>query len=181
LDVKHQIEEDFHVRYRYLNNEELNQIFYNINRTDANRYINSYHNLYKTLLQSIVKTIDMNEEISQIKHSIIYENEVLPILIHNHKLANREKKILYNLVTKTWRKFDERIQNEIHVQYQVEQIKTEHQDLTNMKIKQEQYRTFYFKLHQINNDITHLKRGFLVFRDEIFFDKIFYLIPFVQH
>jgi hypothetical protein len=92
---------------------------------------------------------------------MLYKNEILPILIHNHKLAKREKKILYNIVTKIWEKFDERIQNEINVQYQVEQIKKEHQELVNIKIKQEQYQTFYLKLFEIKNDITYLKRGFL--------------------
>jgi hypothetical protein len=168
LDFKHQIEEDFRIRYQYLNNKELNKLFSNMNTTDANRYINSYKYLYKSLLQSILNNIDITEEISEIKHSIIYKNEILPILIHNHKLANSEKKILYNIVTKTWQKFDEGIQNEINVQLQLEQIKTEHKHLTNMKIKQEQYQTFYFKLHQINNDINHLKKGFILSHIKLF-------------
>ena len=179
LDLKHQIEEDFRIRYQYLNNEELNKIFSNINTTDTNRYINSYQYLYKTLLQSILNTIDINEEISEIKHSIIYTNEILPIIIHNHKLANREKKILYNIVTKTWQRFDEGIQNETNVQFQLEQIKNEHKYLTNMKIKQEQYQTFYFKLHQINNDIHHLKKGFILSHIKLFF-RNFYFVEIQQ-
>jgi hypothetical protein len=160
FDYKHQIEQDFYIRYRYLNNDELNQLFYNIKPNDANRYRINYENLYKNLLESILKNIDINEELVQIKYSIKYQNEILPILIHNHKLAKREKKILYHIITKTWQIFDERIQNEINVQYQLEQIKKEHQNLINIKIKQEQYQTFCVKLHDINNDITDLKRGF---------------------
>jgi hypothetical protein len=159
-DYKHQITQDFSIRYPYLNNEELNEIFDHIQQTDANRYKINYENLYKNVLQSLLKNLDINEEILQIKTSIKYQNELLPILIHNHKLAKREKKILYNIVTKTWQIFDERIQNEINVQYQLEQIKKEHQDLLNIKIKHEQYQTFYVQLHEIKNDITYLERGF---------------------
>ncbi|CAF2745505.1 unnamed protein product [Rotaria sp. Silwood2] len=158
LGFKHQIEQDFSIRFRCMNDNELNQMFSNINENDTNRYKNSYHYLYQCVLESTLKCIDINEEISQIKHLITYKNELLPILVHNHKLAKQEKKILYNIVTKTWKKFDERIQNEINVEYQLEQLKEEHQNLTNMKIKQEQCQTFYFKLHNINNDVTHLKR-----------------------
>ncbi|CAF5089191.1 unnamed protein product, partial [Rotaria sp. Silwood1] len=158
LDLKHQIEQDFSVRFRYMNDNELNQMFSNINENDSNRYINSYHYLYQCALESTIKCIDINEEISQIKHLITYKNEISAILIHNLESAKKEKKILYNIVTKTWKKFDERIQNEINSEYQLEQLKEEHQNLTNMKIKQEQCQTFYFKLHNINNDVTHLKR-----------------------
>ncbi|CAF3537360.1 unnamed protein product [Rotaria sordida] len=158
LDFKNQIEQDFSIRFRYMNDNELNQIFSNINKNDTNRYIRSYHYLYQCALESTLKCVDINEEISQIKYLIIYKNEILPILIHNHKLAKQEKKILYNIVTKTWKKFDKRIQNEINVEYQLEQLKEEHQNLINMKIKQEQCQTFYLQLHNINNDVTHLKR-----------------------
>jgi hypothetical protein len=161
FDFKHQIEQDFYIRYRCINNDEFDQMFNNIKENDASRYKISYHHLYESVLKSILNSIDLNEEISQVKHSILYENEILPVLIHNHKLAKREKKFLYNVVTKVWQKFDECIQSEVNVQDQLEQIKKEHQALINMKIKQEQYQTFYFKSHEINNEIIHLKRGLL--------------------
>jgi len=144
---KQQIEQDFSIRYQYLTNDE-------------NQYRINYENLYKNVLELILKNFDLNEEILQIKHSINYQNEILPILIHNHKLAKQEKKILYNIITKIWQIFDQRIQNEINIQNQLEQIKIEHQHLINIKIKQEQYQIFYIKLNEINNDITNLKRGF---------------------
>ncbi|CAF1044141.1 unnamed protein product [Adineta steineri] len=158
LDFKHQTEQDFYTRYQYINDEDLNYLLNNIQENDANRYKLSYHHLYQSVFQSILNSIDLNEEIIQLKHSIIYQNEILPILINNHKLAKREKKILYNISRKSWQKFDECIQSEVNIQYQLEQIKKEHQNLKNLKIKQEQYQTFYLKLHEINNDTTQLKR-----------------------
>jgi hypothetical protein len=155
LDYKYQIEQDFSLRYRDFRDEEFHH-------TDADRYKISYENLYKNVLQSIFKTIDINEEITQIKYSIKHTQEILPIFIQNHKLAKREKKILYNIVTKTWQKFDECIQNEINVQYQLEQLKNEHQRLLKIKIQQEKYQKFYLEFHQLNNEITYLKRGLLL-------------------
>ncbi|CAF4151796.1 unnamed protein product, partial [Adineta steineri] len=158
LDFKHQTEQDFYIRYQYINDDDLNYLLNNIQENDANRYKLSYHHLYQSVFQSILNSMDLNEEIIQLKHSIIYQNEILPILINNHKLAKREKKILYNISRKSWQKFDECIQSEVNIQYQLEQIKKEHQNLKNLKIKQEQYQTFYLKLHEINNDTTQLKR-----------------------
>ncbi|CAM4884408.1 unnamed protein product [Rotaria socialis] len=158
FDAKHQCEQDFFIRFRLMTDDELDEIFSNLNEHDANRYINSYQYLYQCVLKSILRDVDLNEEISQIKHEITYQNAILPILMQNHKLAKRERKILYNIVTKSWRKFDERIQNEINVQHQFEQLKSEHQDLTNMKIKQEHYQTFYSQLHDTNINVMHLKR-----------------------
>jgi hypothetical protein len=149
LDYKYQIEQDFARHYRDFHDEEYNQ------------YQISYEKLYKTVLQSMFNTIDINEEIIQIKHSIKYTEELLPIFIQNHKLAKREKKILYNMTTKTWQKFDECIQNEINIQYQLEQLKNEHQQLLKIKIQQENYQTFSLQCHQLNNEITYLKRGLL--------------------
>jgi len=163
FNSKYQIEQDFSLRYQYLNKDKLNEIFHHIDETNANRYRINYEKLYKNLRESLLKNFDINEEILQIKHSIKYQDEILSILIHNHKLAKREKKILYHIITKTWKIFDECIQNEIYRQYQLEQIKNEHQNLINIKIKQEKYQTFYLQLHEIQNDITNLKRGFSYF------------------
>jgi hypothetical protein len=38
FDFKHQIEQDFYIRYRYLNNDELNEILYHQKENDINRY-----------------------------------------------------------------------------------------------------------------------------------------------
>jgi len=153
FNSKQQIEQDFSIRYQYLTNDELNH-------NHENRYRIYYENLYKNVLESILKNFDLNEEILQIKNSIKYQNEILPILIHNHQLAKREKNILYHIITKTWQIFDQCIQNEINIQYQLEQIKIEHQHLINIKIKQEKYQTLYIKLNEINHDVIHLKKGF---------------------
>ena len=142
-----------------MNNDELKQIFSNISDVDANRYIASYRYLYQGTLDSLLKSIELNEEILQIKHAISYQNEILPILRHNQRLAKQEKKKLYDMVTRSWKKFDERIQKEINVQYQLEHLKKKHQDLTHTKIKQERYQTLGFKLHDTNNNITRLKSG----------------------
>lgn len=161
LDYKHQIQQDFSIRYRYFNQEEFNEISHHINENTANYYRVNYKNLYENLFQSLIKNLDINEEILQIKHSLKYQNEIYPLLIHNHKLAKREKKILYHFITEIWQNFDKNIQNEINLQYQLKQIKDQHEYLINMKIKQEQYQRFYLKIHEIKNEITYLKQGFL--------------------
>ncbi|UJR25695.1 hypothetical protein I4U23_007046 [Adineta vaga] len=158
IDYKYQLEQDFRVRYQNINENELNQILYNIDANVAHRYKISYQHLCESLLSSILRIVDLDEEILQVKHSILYQNEILPTLLHNHKLAKREKKILYNLATKTWHKFDQCIQNEINVQYQLKQIQEEHENLLNIKIKQEQYQRFYFEIQEINNEIIYLQK-----------------------
>lgn len=162
-DFKSQIKQDFLIRFRQINDEELNEMFSNMNKNDANRYITSYQYLYQYLWESTLKSIDINEEIIKLKHAIEHQNEILPVLMENRRLAQEEKKILYRIVTKTWRKFDERMQNEINTQNQLEKSKLEHQDLTKMKIKQEKFQRYYSQLQDMNIDIIHLKRGFYLF------------------
>ena len=101
----------------------------------------------------------MNGQLSRLKRATTYENEVLPVLLHNHRLAQQEKRILYDIVTKIWRTFDEHLRNEISVQQRIEQIRKQHQYLTERKIKQEHDEASYGKMQDIRNDVLRLKRG----------------------
>lgn len=151
LDSQSQIELHFH--------PFTDEDFHHLNPTDAQRYKTSYENLHRQVRQSIMKVIDLNEEILQIKHSIKYNNEVFPILLHNHKLAKREKKILYQILTTTWQRFDERMHDEITIQNQLEQTRKEHQYFFKMKIQQEQYLKYSLDIDQIHNQIIDFKHG----------------------
>ena len=148
LDYKSQLELHFH----HFTDDDFSP-------TNAQRYKTSYANLHQQVLQSIMNVIGLNEEIMQIKHSIKYNNEVFPILLQNHKLAKREKKILYQILTTTWQRFDERLQDEIAVQNQLEQTKKEHQHFFKMKIQQEQYLKYSLQIDQIHDQIIDLKHG----------------------
>ena len=93
------------------------------------------------------------------KHAITHKDELLPILAHNRRLAKQEKKILYHLVTKSWQKFDERLQTEMHTQSQVEQVQQDHGRLVKRKIEQERHQALRSKVDEIHSDLVLLQRG----------------------
>ena len=157
IDYKSQIEHDLSVRYQQFTDEDFPQL----NAFDAQRYQRSYENLHEQVLQSIYKIIDLNDEILRVKHSIKYNTDILPILIQNHKLAKREKKILYEILTTTWQRVDQCIQTELNIQHQLEQIQREHQHFLQMKIQQEKSRQIALFIEQINDDIIDLEYGLL--------------------
>ncbi|CAF0760815.1 unnamed protein product [Adineta ricciae] len=158
LDYKHQIEQDFYARYRHMDENEFDEILGNIDEYRARHFKSNYRRLYENLLLSILRSVDFDDEILRIKHALLYNSELLPILNHNHKLAKREKRILYNLTTKTWQKFDECIQSEIYMQYQLKQCKQEHESLLQMKIKQEQHQKFALELQEMSIELIYLRK-----------------------
>lgn len=93
------------------------------------------------------------------KHAITHKDELLPTLVHNRRLAKQEKKILYNLVTKSWQKFDERLQTEMHTQSQVQQVQDDHERLVKRKIDQERHQALCSKIDDIHKDLVLLQRG----------------------
>jgi len=142
-----------------LSNDELDRL------TDSIRYRLAYEHLSKMLQDSIENHVYLTNEVIRLKYSIKYTEEILPIFIHNHKLAEKEKKIFYEFLKSTWQKFDTNIQNEIHLQYQLDQMQRDQDDLIRKKCQQEQSKIYANQIQDLNQQILFLKRDIQQFHD----------------
>lgn len=152
-------------RNLYLSADDLNQCINHLADEDQIRYRLAYENLVRFFHESFESNLYLNDEIQRLKHSIKYLNEIFPIFHQNHRLAKKEKKIFYEILTNIWQRFDKNIQNEIYCQYQLEEMQNERDVLLKKKVQQEYYQSCEMQIEKLNQDIVDLQQEIEQMRD----------------
>lgn len=123
------------------------------------RFEGSYQRLYGSVVHSMSHCAEISEEIIRIENSTIYKTKILPILDENRRLAERERKILTTYLDRSWQRFDERLEKEIHVRNEIEQLNTELRTLKKKLFDQEENRSRSVKIEQIQQKIDSIRKG----------------------